>query len=98
MISSQRLKLLKLDFYFTIHDQHQCLPPAEVIWSPLVRLVAEPPFPCIKLHVKVADDLGAWNGYRNIAPDIILNSLTESAALMSYVNRGVLVIIPEFPN
>ena len=44
MISSQRLKL-KLDFYFTIHGHHQRLPPAEVIWSPLVHLVAESPFP-----------------------------------------------------
>jgi len=66
--SSQRLKLLKLDFYFTIHGHHQRLLPAEVIWSPLVHLVAESP------------------------------SLAESAALMSYANRGVLVIIPELPN
>jgi len=94
-ISSQRLKLLKLDFYFTI-DGHHPLPPAEVIWSSLVQLVAESPFPCIKLHVKVAVD--AWRRYRDIAPDIMLNSLAESAELMSYVNRGVLVLIPEHPN
>jgi len=31
-----------------------------------------------------------------IAPDIIFNSLAESAELLSYVNQGV-VIIPEFP-
>jgi len=95
-ISSQRLKLLKLDFYFTIDGHHRPLPPAEVIWSSLVQLVAESPFPCIKLHVKVAVDI--WRRYRDIAPDIMLNSLAESAELMSYVNRGVLVLIPEHPN
>jgi len=95
-ISSQRLKLLKLDFYFTIDGHYGPLPPAEFIWSSLVQLVAESPFPCIKLHVKVAVDI--WHRYRDIAPDIMLNSLAESAELMSYVNRGVLVLIPELPN
>lgn len=86
-ISSQRLKLLKLDFYFNINSLD---PPPNVIWSSLVHLVAESPFPCTKLHVRVG--FQELVGYQDIAPDIILNSLAESAELMSYVNRGVLVI------
>jgi len=93
-ISSQTLKFLKLDFHFTI-DTYEPLPPAEVIWSSLVHLVAESPFPCIKLHVRVT--FYDWDTYRDIAPDIILNSLAESTELTNYVNRGVLVITSELP-
>jgi len=93
-ISSQTLKFLKLDFNFMI-DTHEALPPAEVIWSSLVHLVAESPFPCIELHVRVT--FYGWGVHQDIAPDIILNSLAESAELMSYVNRGVLVITSEPP-
>lgn len=88
-ISSQTLKFLKLDCHFII-DSHQPLPPADVIWSSLVHLVAESPFPCIELHVRVGFD-------GSLAPDIILNSLAESVALMTYVNRGVLVVTSELP-
>jgi len=93
-ISSQTLKFLKLDFHFTI-DTYEPLPPAEVIWSSLVHLVAESPFPCIKLHVRVT--FYDWDTYRDITPDIILNSLAESTELTNYVNRGVLVITSELP-
>ena len=92
-ISFQTLKLLELDFKFTINTY--ALPPGEAIWSSLVHLVAESHF-CIKLYVGVTFYDGRV--YRDIAPDIILNSLAESAELMKYVNRGVLVIIPELPN
>jgi len=93
-ISSHTLKFLELDFNFTVNTH--ALPPGEAIWSSLVHLVAESPFPCIKLYVGVTFYDGSV--YRDIAPDIILNSLAESAELMKYVNRGVLVIIPELPN
>jgi len=52
-ISSQSLRFLKLDFNFNIDRR---LPPAEVIWSPLVHLVAESPFPCVKLPCRVRNE------------------------------------------
>jgi len=88
-ISSQSLRFLKLDFNFNIDRR---LPPAKVIWSPLVHLVAESPFPCVKLHVGYE-----MSGYRDITPGIIPDSLADSAELMKYVNRGVLVITPGLP-
>lgn len=93
-ISSQSLKFLKLDLDFAI-DTYGRLPHSDSFWSSLVHLMAESPFPCVKLDVRVAFcDL---NGNRGIAPDIILNSLAESRVLMNYVNQGILVITPELP-
>jgi len=91
-ISSQTLKRLKLDFFFIIDS----LPSAEVIWSSLVHLVAGSPFPCVELHVR--DVFCILGRHRGAAVyDSIVNSLADSAELMSYVNRGVLVISTKYP-
>ena len=46
-ISSPTLRLLKIEFYFIIES---CHPLAQVIWAPLLHLVAESSFPCVNLN------------------------------------------------
>lgn len=90
-ISSKTLQLLKIEFRFVINNY---LASAKVIWAPLVRLLAESPFPCVNFHVGATFSSFADE---NVVPDLILNSLVESEELMRYVKRGVLVITPELP-
>ena len=88
-------KFLKLDFNFHhryLRTPFPCRRSYTVTVLSRLHLVAECPF---SLHQ--APCQGHLLRFGCIAPDSILNSLAESAALMSFVNRSVLIITSELP-
>ena len=94
-ISPHALKRLTLNFDF----RTKCfrpLPPGDVVWDPLVRLVAESKIPSIHFNVVGVVLESDW-GERLNAPNIVPPSLADCAALMEYVKGGVLVITPQLP-